>query len=119
MAKSPRRTRSSSSKSSRRRQPGKKPEPGPVIVSDDPQQNRWGGSPVAHGRRLFSALDDTERDRFWINLFDRSEDDSTLRPPIDFHQHDTFKRSVQTIRKIHDGKWAHFEEVSAYETSTV
>lgn len=79
------------------------PPPGPVRVKDDPQNGRWGGSPMRDGRMLRAVITDASSEAtFDFDLFVEASDGGVLEPPVVFHLHDTFSPSVLHIRRIQD-----------------
>lgn len=76
------------------------PEPGPIIHVDDPQKERWGGRAARDGRHVRVVIDSVERDIFYFSVVVESTDSTLLEAPVVFHLHDTYPRSVVTIRRI-------------------
>jgi len=90
------------------------PEPGPVLDTEDPQKGRWGGLDTRNGRRVQAILESVERNIFYFSVTVESIDNSELEPPVIFHMHPTFPRSVVTIRRIVGGRQATLHEWNAY-----
>jgi hypothetical protein len=80
------------------------PPPGPVLHEDDPQKDRWGGRSGRDGRAASIVLESVESDIFYFSVVVQSTDDSELTPPVIFHLHDSYPKSVQPIRRIHNGQ---------------
>src|SRR5438270_13150187 len=76
------------------------PKPGPVRNFDDPQKGRWGGESTRDGRQVRVVIDSVERDIFYFSVLVESIDSTPLAPPVVFHMHDSFPRSVITIKRI-------------------
>jgi hypothetical protein len=89
------------------------PAPGVVINQRDLQKGRWGGRTTASGRSVRADLLEIKRWYFVATVTVSSTDGSPLEGPVVFHLHDTFPRSVITIRKIREGQHARLEEVAA------
>jgi hypothetical protein len=89
------------------------PAPGPVVHSDDPQKDRWGGLDTRSGRAARAVLESVERDIFYFSVTVEATDGSKLEPPIFFHLHDSYPRSVATIRRVIDGRIAKLSEWTA------
>ncbi len=51
---------------------------------------------------------------FYFSVIVESTDGSELKPPIVFHMHETYPRSIVTIRRIIDGKQARLNDWQAY-----
>ncbi len=96
-----------------------RPAPGPVIDPDDLQKGRWGGKEELAGRRLRAVLESIESDVFYFSLIVESSDGSPLAAPVVFHLHDTYPRSVVTIRRIKKGREAKLDQWNAYGVFTV
>lgn len=94
--------------------PDQVPAPGPVRHLDDPQKERWGGLSSSGGRSVDAVLQNVERNTFYFNLIVESTDASVLEGPIKFHLHDSFPRSVITIKRIVDGRRATLSDVISY-----
>jgi hypothetical protein len=90
------------------------PEPGPVLDREDPQKGRWGGRDNHDGRAAWAVIDSVEGDVFYFSVVVESTDGSELEPPVVFHLHDSYPRSVVTIRRITDGKQARLSEWESY-----
>jgi hypothetical protein len=80
------------------------PPPAPVRHPDDLQKDRWGGVPERDGRAASLVLESVESNIFYFSVEVRSTDGSELRPPVIFHLHDSYPKSVQHIKRIHEGK---------------
>jgi hypothetical protein len=94
------------------------PEPGPIINRDDPQKGRWGGEPMRDGRQVSVTIESVERDIFYFSVFVQSTDGSPLASPVVFHLHDTFPRSIITIRRI-ENQQAALRSWNAYGVFTI
>jgi hypothetical protein len=81
---------------------GRPPAPGPILHSDDPQKDRWGGRSQRDGREVRLVIDSVERDVFYFSAFVQSVDGTPLASPVVFHLHNSFPRSVITIRRVED-----------------
>jgi hypothetical protein len=90
------------------------PAPGPISHKDDPQKGRWGGLAERDGRLVRPVLESVERDIYYFSLIVESTDSTELRSPVIFHLHDTFPRSVISIRRIIGGTRAELSEWSAF-----
>ncbi len=66
---------------------------------DDPQKNQWGGQPARNGRELDAEVVPVDDD--WYDIF-LSVSALPNAPPLTnrvrFHLHDTFRKSVVTVR---------------------
>jgi hypothetical protein len=89
------------------------PQPGPIRHSDDPQKERWGGASSRDGRQVRVVINSVERDLFFFSVIVESTDWTPLVAPVIFHLHDSFPRSVVTIRRIENGQ-AVLREWNAY-----
>jgi hypothetical protein len=96
-----------------------RPAPGPILHKDDPQKDRWGGSTQRDGRSVRAVLESVERDTFYFSLIVESTDGSPLNPPVVFHLHDSYPRSVIHIRRITEGIRAELSDVNAYGIFTI
>jgi hypothetical protein len=76
------------------------PEPGPIRDFGDPQRGRWGGQSTRDHREVRVVIESVERDIFYFSVIVESTDSTPLAAPIVFHLHDSFPRSVVTIRRI-------------------
>lgn len=85
----------------------------PVVHADDLQKQRWGGKARREGRAVRAVLESVEKDLFYFSLVVESIDGSPLVAPVVFHLHDTYPRSVVTIRKIVDEKYATLSDWNA------
>ena len=94
--------------------PSPRPAPGPIIHRDDLQKDRWGGKSERDGRAVRAALESVERGIFFFSLIVESTDGSKLEPPVVFHLHDSFPRSIITIRRIGKENTAKLADCSAY-----
>jgi hypothetical protein len=90
------------------------PNPGPILHPDDPQKGRWGGMSARDGRTVRAVLESVEDETFYFSVVVESTDGTTLEPPLVFHMHDSYPRSVVTIRRVVDGRFATVSEWSAY-----
>jgi hypothetical protein len=95
------------------------PEPGPILAPNDPQKGRWGGQPHHAGRAVRAVLESVERGVFYFSVVVESTDGSVLQPPIIFHMHHTYPRSVVTVRRIIDNKQARLSDWQAYGVFTI
>lgn len=95
------------------------PAPGPIIHEDDPQKERWGGLAERDGRLLRAILESVERDIFYFSLVVESIDGTVLEAPVIFHLHESFPRSVVSIRRIIEGTHAMLSEWNAYGVFSV
>jgi hypothetical protein len=80
------------------------PLPGKVLHHDDPQKDRWGGLPERDGRAVSVELESVEGEIFYFSVIVQSTDGSELQPPVIFHLHPTYPKSVQPIRRIQNGQ---------------
>src|SRR5271166_5313477 len=94
------------------------PKPGPVQDADDTQRGRWGGAAEREGRRLEARFLDSDAERFYFDLTVSSTDGSRLQGPVRFHLHNSYEKSVRSI-KIRDQARAVSEPIVASETYTV
>ena len=76
------------------------PQPGPIFDFEDPQRGRWGGSSAHDGRQVRVAINSVEREMFFFSVIVESTDWTPLVAPIIFHLHDSYPRSVITIRRV-------------------
>jgi hypothetical protein len=95
------------------------PQAGPIINKADPQRGRWGGKEKREGRAVRVVLESVERDVFYFSAIVESTDKSILEPPVIFHLHDSFPRSVVRIRRIVGKQQAVLSEWSAYGVFTI
>jgi hypothetical protein len=89
------------------------PEPEPILDFDDPQKGRWGRESARDGRQVRVVINSVERDLFFFSVIVESTDWTPLAAPVVFHLHDSFPRSVVTIRRI-ENQQAILREWSAY-----
>jgi hypothetical protein len=89
------------------------PEPAAVLHPDDPQKGRWGGLDTRDGRTARAILESVERDVFYFSVTVESTDGSILEPPVIFHLHNSYRRSVVKIRRIIDHRIARLGEWTA------
>ena len=89
------------------------PEPGPILDFDDPQKGRWGGQSTRDGRAVRVVINSVERDIFFFSVIVEPTDWTPLAAPVVFHLHDSFPRSVVTIRRI-ENQQAILREWNAY-----
>ena len=89
------------------------PEPGPIRDFNDPQKGRWGGVTVREGRKASVVIESVEREVFYFSVVVESTDLTPLVGPVIFHLHDSFPRSVVTIKKI-ENQQAVLREWNAY-----
>lgn len=94
------------------------PEPGPIHDFDDPQKGRWGGQSTRDGREVRVVIDSVERDIFYFSVVVESIDSTPLAPPVVFHMHDSFPRSVITVRRV-ENRQAILREWNAYGVFTI
>ena len=94
------------------------PAPRPIINLDDPQKGRWGGQSARDGRSVRVVIDSVEGDIFYFSVIVESTDRTPLAAPVIFHLHDTFPRSVITIRRI-ENQQAILREWNAYGVFTI
>jgi|GEM_PF-2054541 len=94
------------------------PHPGPILNSDDPQKNRWGGQSRRDGRQVTIRIDSVESNVFYFSAIVEPTDSSSLVPPVIFHLHDSYPRSIVTIRKI-ENQQAILREWSAEGVFTI
>jgi hypothetical protein len=92
---------------------GRPPQPGPILDFDDPQKGRWGGKSVRDGRQVRVIVSSVERDLFFFSVIVESTDWTPLAAPVVFHLHDSFPRSVVTIKRI-ENQQAILREWNAY-----
>jgi hypothetical protein len=94
--------------------PGEKPpQPGPVLDFEDPQKGRWGRSSAHDGRQVRIVINSVERDIFFFSVIVESTDWTPLAAPVVFHLHDSYPRSVVTIRRV-ENQQAVLREWSSY-----
>ena len=90
------------------------PSPGPIVDPDDPQKGRWGGESQRNGRSVRAVLESVERGVFYFSVIVESTDGTDLQGPVVFHMHETYPRSIVTIRHITDRRQAVLKDWSAY-----
>ena len=95
------------------------PEPPPVIHTDDPQKDRWGGQPERNGRAIKASLSSVEDTVFYFSLVVESTDGSPLEPPVIFHLHNTYAKDVIPVTRITEGRQAVLRDLDAYGVSAV
>ena len=68
-----------------------------VVFSDDPQKGRWGGKPVANGRKLSAKV--SGKDGWFRTVLEvrATTKKNPLRGTVKFHLHDTFPDPVLTV----------------------
>jgi hypothetical protein len=94
--------------------PGERPpRPGPILDFEDPQKGRWGGLSARDGRQVRVAINSVERDMFFFSVIVESTDWTPLVAPVIFHLHDSYPRSVVTIRRV-ENQQAVLREWSSY-----
>ena len=76
------------------------PQPGPILDFEDPQKGRWGRSSAHDGRQVRVVINSVERDTFFFSVIVESTDWTPLVAPVVFHMHDSYPRSLVTIRRI-------------------
>jgi hypothetical protein len=89
------------------------PPPGPILDENDPQRGRWGGHSSRDGRTGHAVLESVEGDLFFFSVIVESTDGSPLQPPVIFHLHDSYPRSVIRISRIAGGKRAELSDWNA------
>jgi hypothetical protein len=85
--------------------------PAPRRDHEDSEKGRWGREHQRDGRRLSAVVRKLEPGWYKADLIVESTDGTQLRPPVIFHLHESFPKSVQKIIKIRDGRTAIFEEI--------
>ena len=86
------------------------PKPGPILDPDDPQKGRWGGKDRLDGRAAWAVIESVEGDVFYFSVLVESTDGSVLEPPVVFHMHDSYPKSVVRVRRIINQKQARLSE---------
>lgn len=89
------------------------PVPGSILYPDDPQKGRWGGLAERSGRKLTVNITEVQRTYFMFEVIVVATDGSPLRPPVIFHLHDSYARSVIRITKVRDDQRAGLYEVKS------
>jgi hypothetical protein len=95
------------------------PQPGPIIHPDDLQKGRWGGRAERDGRAVRAVLESVEREVFYFSVVVESTDRSVLQPPVVFHLHDSYPRSVVQVRQVNPQGQAKLSDWNAYGVFTI
>jgi len=92
--------------------------PLPQTDPEDTQKGRWGHRAERDGRKLSSLVRKLSRNSFLVDLHVSSTDGTRLRGPVTFYLHESYGKSVQSIKKICDNT-ASFTEITATGPYTV
>jgi cellulose biosynthesis protein BcsQ len=74
-----------------------------LVDPDDPNKGRFGGSPIASGRKLAALVEPLSEDWFAVTLEVSRFGGESLEGIVEFHLHPTFARSVERV-EVKDGK---------------
>jgi hypothetical protein len=102
--------------------PAPKPPRAPRHKKDqrDPQKGIWGGKAEDNGRRLSATHVRSLKRAFEVDLEVESTDGTPLMPPVRFHLHPTFAKTIQDITRLENqGTLAVWEGVQANGTFVV